>query len=177
MKRRSSYLGLLCAVLAVLVAGCGDDDGGGAPTKTPTPTQTPTTVPTATPTPVVLSARLELDVRWTADVRLSLQGSHVDASLTLSEPREVASPGVALLGAGDVHLYPEAGGTLYSAKFSAPAYPAGRCGSDPESLVLTLFRRGNNPRVAGGVAVYCGADKNSGTPARMLRLSGNLPLG
>ena len=52
----------------------------------------------------------------------------------------------------------------------------GRCGGEPVSLALSLARRGDARRVAGGLTAYCGADRFAGVPVRVLRLSGELPL-
>jgi len=123
-----------------------------------------------------LSGRLDLDIRSSADVALRVVDKDIFATLTLSNTREVAVAGVALEGTGNVYGFPEADAVLYAAKFASPAVADGRCGTEPTSLSLTLFRRAGNDHVAGGIAVYCGANNYAGAPARMLRLSGALPL-
>ncbi|MBI3785748.1 MAG: hypothetical protein HY270_20335 [Deltaproteobacteria bacterium] len=155
------------------------------PTTTATPTPTRTSIPTATvtstPTPtatrlpgVEMAGRLDLDIRWSADVEIRVVGKNLTAMLTLNDAREVAVAGVALEGMGNVHDFPEVDAVLYTARFTSPPVADGRCGAQPVSLSLTLLRRGTNDHVAGGVAVYCGANTNSGTAARMLRLAGSL---
>lgn len=120
--------------------------------------------------------RLDLDIRWSADVVIQVTGKDLTAKVTLNDEREVAVAGVAFDGAGKVHAFPETDAVLYTARLASPPLTGGRCGSDPASLALTLFRRGGNDHVSGGIAVYCGANTYSGIPARMLRLAGVLPL-
>jgi hypothetical protein len=147
------------------------------PTPTPIPTTTSAPIPTPTPTTmpgVELSGRLDLDIRWSVDVVLRVVGTDLSARVTLSDAREVAVAGVALEGAGTVDDFPEADAVLYTARLASPPVADGRCGSQPTSLSLTLFRRGGNDHVAGGIAVYCGANIYTGVPARMLRLAGVL---
>jgi len=122
-----------------------------------------------------MTGRLDLDIRWSADVAIQVAGKDLTASVTLTDAREVAAAGVALEGTGNVHAFPEADAVLYTARLASPPVDGGRCGSQPVSLALTLFRRGGNGHVAGGIAVYCGADTYAGNPARMLRLAGVLP--
>jgi len=147
-----------------------------APTDTPTNTATPTQTPTATNVPGQMTGRLDLDIRWSADVEIRVTGPDLTAKVTLSDAREVAVAGVALEGTGNVHAFPEADAVLYTARLASPPVAAGRCGSEPVSLALTLLRRGTNGHVAGGIAVYCGANTYAGNPARMLRLAGVLPI-
>ncbi len=148
----------------------------------PTATSTDTAIPTLTSTPapsstpgVEMAARLDLDIRWTADVVLGVIGDEVTAKVTLSDARGVAKAGVMLEGSGKVFDFPESDGLLYTARLVSPAVPGGRCAGQPVSMSLALFRRGTNARVAGGMAVYCGAGTWSGPPVRMLRLSGSMP--
>jgi hypothetical protein len=124
--------------------------------------------------PGEVAGRLDLDIRWSADVVIRVAGRDLTAKVTLSDAREVAVAGVVLEGMGNVHDFPEADAVLYTARFASPPVAGGRCGSEPSSLSLTLFRRGGNDHVAGGIAVYCGANTYSGNPARMLRLAGLL---
>jgi hypothetical protein len=204
MKRSSRRLALGLACLLFVAAGCGDGDGNANPkttptntatatpiptatptlttTVTPTPTQTATATATAAPTPtatppgVEMAGRLDLDIRWSADVTIRVVGRDLTAKLTLGDTRKVAIAGAALEGVGKVHDFPEADAVLYAARFASPSVADGRCGSAPVSLSLTLFRRGANDSVEGGIAAYCGTDTYSGTPARMLRLSGVLAV-
>jgi|SRR5579862_141620 len=148
------------------------------PTPTPVPTNTVTFTSTPTPTPtlpgVALTGQLDLDIRWTAAVVLRVVGKDIIAQFTPNDAREFFVAGVPLDGTGEVHDFPEADAVLYAAKFASPAVTGGRCGSAPTSVSLTLLRRGTNDRVAGGLAVYCGADTYSGTAARVLHLAGTL---
>jgi hypothetical protein len=152
------------------------------PTSTRTPTRTLSATPTSTAPPTLTATqtpgaavRLDLDIRWSADVELHVSGNDVAAKLTLNDGREVAVAAMTFEGSGRLHVLPEADAVLYAAKFTSPPLAGGRCGAEPVSLSLTLVRRGSNDRVAGGIAAYCGADTYSGTPARVLRLSGSLP--
>ena len=146
------------------------------PTHTPTITSTPTPTPTPTNVPGEMAGRLDLDIRWSVDVVIRVVGKGLTAKVTLSDARKVAVADVALEGMGQVHDFPEADAVLYTARLASPPVADGRCGAEPISLALTLFRRGGNDRVAGAIAVYCGANTYSGIPARMLRLSGSLPI-
>lgn len=173
--RRAVLMALM--VIAIFAAGCDDDDGhGGAATATPAATSTPTAVPTATPTPIELSARLDLDIRWSADVALRLSGDDLTVHVTPSDSRDVLAPGVMLEGTGRVERFPESEALLYTATLPSAAFAPGRCGAESMSLALSLFRRGSNQHVSGSLAVYCGTTP-SGDPARMLRLAGALPTG
>ncbi len=121
-----------------------------------------------------MSGRLDLDIRWNADVVLRAVGKDLTAKVTLSDAREVAVAGVALEGTGAIHAFPEADAVLYTARFVSPPVASGRCGAAPVSLSLALVRRSGNDHVEGGIAAYCGANTYSGIPARMLRLAGVL---
>jgi hypothetical protein len=168
--KRPSVVRMALVWLLFLAGGCGDGNEILFKTRsTPTPTPTPAI------TPVAMAARLDLDIRWSADVVNRVAGADLTATMTLSDTREVAPAGVALEGTGNVHLFPEADAVLYTARFALPPLADGRCAAQPVSLSFTLFRRGENPHVAGGIAAYCGADTYSGIPVRILRLSGVLP--
>lgn len=171
---RRSTLVLLGLIL--FTAGCDDEHGNSRSTPTPTQTVTPSPIPTPTNTPVVMSGRLDLDIRWNAEVVLRASGDDLVATLTLNDEREVVAANAPLEGVGKVQAYPEADAILYTARFDAAPLTAGRCGSQPVALSLTLFRRQRGDAVSGGIAAYCGGDTQSGNPARMLRLSGSLPL-
>jgi hypothetical protein len=62
---------------------------------------------------------------------------------------------------------------LTTASFSLPARTSSPCAAQPITLHLSLSRRGQNARVGGGITAYCGDSK---IPARVFRLSGDLPL-
>lgn len=159
MKRASARrLSLTAALAAALSAAACTGGGGGEPE-------------------VRLSADLDLDIRATARVEIALRGADLEASVTLGDGMGVAPTGVPLEGRGRVHDFPEAGAVLYAARVSSPPVVDGPCASEPISLALTLRRANGNVRVAGGLAAYCGAGVWSGTPARILRLSGEMPAG
>jgi len=96
--------------------------------------------------------------------------------MTLSQGFGVAPAESALSGSGRIESITEAGATLYTARLSAPAQPAGPCGAQPVSLALSLHRQGANATVHGGLTAYCGAEQWHGVPPRVLRLAGELPL-
>jgi hypothetical protein len=168
MKRLSRQVALGLVGVLFLAAGCGEGSGNTNAKATPINTPTPT------PTPVEMTGRLDLDIRWSADVAIRVAGRDLTAQVTLSDAREVAVAGVALDGHGTAHEFPEANAVLYAARLASPPVADGRCGSQPVSLSLTLFRREGNDHVAGGIAVYCGANTYAGIPVRMLRLAGVL---
>lgn len=192
-------VGLGLVWLVCVAAGCGSEDAVTMPNNTPTSTRTPTATPTFTSTPthtpmptttatatdtptptatsvpgVEMAGRLDLDIRWNADVVLRAVGRDLTAKVTLSDAREVAVASVALEGTGTIHAFPEADAVFYTARFVSPPVAGGRCGAAPISLSLALFRRSGNDHVEGGIAAYCGANTYSGIPARMLRLAGVL---
>jgi hypothetical protein len=86
----------------------------------------------------------------------------------------VAPAGEALSAPGRVEAFPEADATLYTARFGAPADPAGPCGDRPVSLALSLHRAGGNDHLGGALTAYCGEGAWHGTPARVLRLAGDI---
>lgn len=137
---------------------------------------TPSSLPAPPAPPLVMSGTLDLDVAFTANVELDVQGSALDATVTLSDGRGVAASGGELTGYGTVESFPEADGVLYTARFDEPAVPSGPCGNKPVSLALALYRAHGATNVAGSLTPYCGADTWYGIPARTpLRLIGDLP--
>lgn len=146
---------LFPAILGLSLAACWTDD----PVPRPPP-------------PVTLTGDLDVDIRDSAHVELVTTGTDLAASLTLTKSFGIA--GGALAGAGHVEAFPEAGATLYTARIDAPADPTGPCGAQPISLALSLRRRGNDAHVGGALTAYCGKGVWHGTPARLLRLSGDL---
>lgn len=134
----------------------------------------------ATPpeTTSVVTGELQLEVRQTATLRMTLNPETPRAC----EIHLQASAAYGLLPTTEIHaqrcriLQPdEAHFRLYSARFSAPASLGGPCGDQPISLALSLHREGSNQVVVGGISAYCGADRWYGKPVRVLRLFGNLP--
>jgi hypothetical protein len=115
-----------------------------------------------------------VDIREVASVTLRDEGGAVQASIKLTKGYGVLPAGAEFSGAGFVEAFPEAGVSLYTARFDAPADPSGPCGSEPVSLALSLHRRGDAPRTSGALAAYCGKGVWHGTPARMLRLAGDM---
>ncbi len=131
------------------------------------------TTPAATPT----SATLDLDIVYSADVKLAIRADDtLDATLSLGKGFGVAPDGESLSGRGRVERFPETDLLLYTARFDVPAQSGGPCADQPVSLALALHRRGDNAHVSGSATAYCGASTWFGTPARApLRLAGDLP--
>lgn len=132
----------------------------------------------AQPQPAPLSGTLALELRDSADVIITSATGSNDATvqLTMSQGYGFAPGGTVLSAPGRIEPFPEANSTQYSAKFNAAADPTGPCGDTPISLALSLYRQGSNAEVLGGVSVYCAAETWHGTPKRVLRLAGVLPL-
>lgn len=126
------------------------------------------------PKPKVIEGDLAVDIRSQAHLVLSITGDELAATVHLDKGFGVAS--ASLEGKGAVERFPEAALVLYTARFEAPADPTGPCGDQPVSLALSIQRRGKNTHVGGSLAAYCGAAVGHGVPARMLRLSGDLPV-
>lgn len=85
------------------------------------------------------------------------------------------APATALTAEGRAEPFPEADLLLYTARLAAPPRQGGPCGDQPVSLGLSLSRRGSNVRVNGSLTAYCGAEHYAGVPARVLRVTGDLP--
>lgn len=149
-KAIAGLLGVAC-----VAAGCGEEEA-----------------PPAANGP--LRGELSVDIREVASVTLRDEGGAVQASIKLTKGYGVLPAGAELSGAGFVEAFPEAGVSLYTARFDAPADPSGPCGAEPVSLALSLHRRGDAPRTSGSLAAYCGKGVWHGTPARMLRLAGDM---
>lgn len=128
------------------------------------------------PVDSVLRGTLTLEVRDSASIELVVpnDGSATSVKITLDQGFGVAPAGVELSGTGRAASFPEAHSTLYTARLSAPAQPAGPCGAEPISLALSLHRQGESSLVVGGLSAYCGAEAWHGNPRRVLRLSGEL---
>jgi hypothetical protein len=134
---------------------------------------------TPNPAPKAMIGTLSVELRQTVDVsftpRIGQDG--LDAVLAFGDGDfDVFDAHTTLRGSVTVESFPEAQLSLYVATFSAPARAGGPCGDQPMTLALSLERRQSNARVGGGLTVYCGASKASGVPARILRMSGDLPL-
>jgi hypothetical protein len=119
---------------------------------------------------------LELRDQIGITIDVSVDGQSMRVRLMPGAGYDLLAPDAALEADGKVSALPETGAVLYSAKFSAPAQQTGPCGSEPVSVALALHREGNNAYVIGGLSVYCGADRWYGTPVRILRIAGELPL-
>ena len=159
---RSLPLTLLLAL--ALAPACSDS-------KTATPDM-------AAPLAPAFRGTLDLDIRDRASLALLPTGATTfDVELTLmSGGSAVIASGEKLLAKGRIDPFPEARTTLYSARFSLPPIASGPCAGKPVSVALSLVRREDNDRVAGGLSAYCGEGTFSGTPIRVLRLSGPLPF-
>ena len=114
------------------------------------------------------SAAVSIATAPNGDVPVSVQPDMIGAAGLLDPSMKLSVP-------GRVEPFPETESELYTAKFSVPARNDGPCGASPMSLGLSLLRRGHNNHVGGSLTAYCGADRFSGVPARVLRLSGDLP--
>lgn len=122
-----------------------------------------------------LSATLDMDIRYQAEVTLTVRGEALDAQVRLDHGFLVAPEGTALRGSGRVERFPEADATLYTALLTAEPTPSGPCGDQSVTLALALHRAGDGEYVAGSLTPYCGKDVSSGDFARNpLRLSGNM---
>jgi len=150
---------LLTAMAALTLAGCFTDD--------PLP---------AVARPQVLRGELACDIRETAKVVVTLSGPDAEVAVTLTKGYGVAPVGSTLVAEGHVEAFPEAGMELFTTRFDAPADAGGPCGAQPVSLALSLHRRGKDAHVGGSLTAYCGKGVWHGVPARLLRLSGDLPL-
>lgn len=152
----ATRFGVMAAVLSLGPVGCVDE--------------------TLAPVDATLRGTLTLELRDSAtiEIRLPPNDAPTTTTLTLAKGFGVAPAGVALTGAGTVERFPEASGTLYTAKLAADPQPAGPCGSEPISLALSLHRQGDNAVVHGGLSAYCGAERWQGRPRRVLRLTGAL---
>jgi len=121
---------------------------------------------------------LSLELRGSAAVSIAIAP---DGNVTVTlKPDMIGAAGLldplAMLSApGKVEPFPETESELYTAKFSVPVRPGSPCGASPISLGLSLLRRGRNDHVGGSLTAYCGQDRFYGVPARVLRLSGDLP--
>ncbi len=127
------------------------------------------------PEPKPLTGDLDVDIRGSVHVELSADAEDLEASLTCKDGYHLAPSGTKITGKGHREAFPESDTALYTARFDAPADPAGPCGASPVSLSLALRRRGKNARVSGGLTAYCGKDTWAGVPARVLRLTGLIP--
>ena len=144
-----------CA-LAFAVVGCAQDDGSKSPQYAGT---------------------LDVDVTHAADVVVDARAAGAaSVKVTFKDSGfGLADPGATLSAEGRIENFPEAGLSLVTARFALPARADGPCGAQPVSLALSLSRRGESRRVGGGMMAYCGSDVTYGTPARVLRMTGDLP--
>lgn len=157
-------ISMIAALLAT--SGCGKDDD--------------------TPAAPYAIGTLAVDIRQSVDVKLShpsatsasgaLDGVDVELKFAAGDwPLFDASQ--TLSARGRVEAFEEAAMTMITARFSLPARSGSPCGDQPISASLALTRRGKNARVGGGLTFYCGQGVWAGVPKKILRLSGDLPLG
>ncbi|MFT3770566.1 MAG: hypothetical protein QM820_34500 [Minicystis sp.] len=128
------------------------------------------------PEKTVITGDLDVDIREKAHVELTTVGTDVTVSVSLTKGYGIAPAASEIKGTARVEAFPEADLTLYTARLDAPADPSGPCGMNPVSLALSLHRRGKDAHVGGSLTAYCGAGVSHGTPARLLRLAGDMPL-
>ena len=154
------FAGVCCASL---LAACSHDDGSNGAQDTGTN---------------VIAGTLAVDIRQTVDVSLTPRGDGaLDGALSFGDGDfQYFDAHTAFRGVVSVSTFPEAQTSMYAAIFAAPARTSSPCADQPLTLALSLVRRGTNARVGGGLTIYCGDGKTSGVPARILRLTGDLPL-
>ncbi len=129
------------------------------------------------PVAVVLNGTLDVDIRDSAEVKLTTRGDALSVSLTLSNDWGVLPKSEPIEGKGRVEHFPEADVTLYTALIDVSPQSGGPCGGDPITLALALERSGTGGYVVGSLTPYCGNGTDSGNYARNpLRLAGQLPL-
>lgn len=122
----------------------------------------------------VRTGTLDLEIRDEATLAIKERADAVDVTLRLSKGFGLVADGATLSGAGRIDSYPEAGATLYTARFSTAAIANGPCGPEPLSLALSLHTDADSAFVAGALTPYCGANRWYGIPAREpLRLRGS----
>lgn len=136
---------------------------------------------TVTPVPQAKTyeGTLDVDIRGHAAVTITVPPSGApEIQLTVDSVNAagLVDASTALKASGRVDAFPENDSVLYTAKFSQPALSGGPCGDQPVSLALSLHRRGTVTRVGGSLTAYCGKEHFFGVPAKILRLSGDLPL-
>ncbi len=129
------------------------------------------------PTDSSLHATLDLDIRDQAIIDLDISDDRItSARVKLTKGFGVAPEGKTFSGSGYVEAFPEAGVTLYTARFRAKATSDGPCGAEPVSLALALHRKNGEPRLSGSLTPYCGPETWYGIPARTpLRLATPAP--
>ncbi|MGZ3422867.1 MAG: hypothetical protein ACXVEE_33715 [Polyangiales bacterium] len=146
------------AVLLFLVLGCSKS------TESPAPEQDAAKT-------VNIEGTLAVDIRQTVAVKITPAG---DLDLVFGDGEfGFFDPNSQLHGKAATEKFPEASMVLYTASFSLPARASSPCAAQPISLHLSLSRRAENARVGGGLTAYCGDSK---VPARVFRLTGDLPL-
>lgn len=124
------------------------------------------------PSKSVVEGDLAIEIRESAHVTLTVVGTEIDAHVALTRGFGVAP--LSLSGKGRVEAFGEAGTTLYTARFDAPADYEGPCGGKEVSLALSLHRRRNDARVGGALVAYCGKGVWHGVPAKVLRVTGEM---
>lgn len=146
------------ALLLIFLLGCSKTDEAPAPD------------PDAGKT-VNIEGTLAVDIRQSVAVKITPAG---DLDLVFGDGDfAFFDPNSQLHGKAATEPFPEASMVLYTATFSLPARASSPCGTQPITLHLSLSRRAQNARVGGGITAYCEGSK---VPARVFRLSGDLPL-
>lgn len=150
-----------------------DSSASGPGTEDGTTTDGGTVDSTGEPAEVVLDLDLEIETIETVHVEVVRTGDVLEATLTASRGWGVAPDGEAVGGPARIDAYPEAGGSITTARLAGPAIADGPCGDAPVSLALALHRDDDTTFVAGGLTAYCGADSWHGVPPiEPLRISG-----
>jgi len=180
--RRSLVLGLVLVACNDAPAPPNLGSTGGTDSTTGTDTTGVGTVDTSGTTTVgpepdvVLELDLEIEAIETVHVEVVRTGDIHEATLVASRGWGVAPDGEAVTGPARIDAYPEAGGSITTARLAGPPIPDGPCGDAPVSLALSLHRDDDTTFVAGGLTAYCGADTWYGVPPiEPLRISSGGP--
>ncbi|MFO0567659.1 MAG: hypothetical protein U0263_18520 [Polyangiaceae bacterium] len=130
----------------------------------------------AEPPAQVETAKLDVDIRDSAELRIERRGSSIDVTLVPSRGFGVSGDGQKLRGKGTVERFPEADIELFTARFASTGSSDGPCGDGAVSLALALHRRNGQRRLSGSLTPYCGEGVWAGVPARNpLRLATTQP--
>jgi hypothetical protein len=160
-------------------SGSSDTSAGSTTGSTTLATSTTTsgadTSSTGSPEPVVvLDATLDLELKETIQVTVTMAGDAVEVAIDPSRGYGIVSG--ALQGPGRIDAYPEADATGYVATFDGAAIGDGPCADEPVSLALSLHHDHDADVIAGGLTGYCGASTFFGVPIiEPLRISGRVP--
>jgi hypothetical protein len=176
------------ALATMLLVACHDDaahgsgsEGTSTSTSSTATTSGSTTIATTSgadtttgPEPVVvLDATLDLELKETIHVTVSMVGDAVEVAIDPSRGYGIVSG--ELQGPGRIDAYPEVDATMYVATFDGAAVADGPCADEPVSLALALHHDHDADVIAGGLTGYCSNGTFFGVPAiEPLRISGRI---